>query len=39
MMVVEFILSALSEMFSMTPITTGGYVEEDSLHDLHSRQI
>jgi hypothetical protein len=33
------ILAVLGEMFSITPIMTEGYVEEEPLHGLHARQI
>jgi hypothetical protein len=39
MMVLRHILAVLCEMFSITLIMTGGYLEEVSLHGLHARQI
>jgi hypothetical protein len=39
MMVLWHILVMLCDMFSITAIMTDGYVEEDPLLGLHSRQI
>jgi hypothetical protein len=36
MMVIRHILAVLCEMFSVTPIMTEGWVEEDPLHGLHA---
>jgi hypothetical protein len=38
-MVLRHISAVLCEMFSITPIMIYGWLEEDPLHGLHSRQI
>jgi hypothetical protein len=37
--VLGHILAVLCEMFSITPIVTDGWVEEEPLHGLHARLI
>jgi hypothetical protein len=39
MTALRYILAVLCEIFSITPISTDGYVEEDSLHDLHAAKF
>jgi hypothetical protein len=39
MMAFGHILAVLCEVFSIKPIMTDGYVEENSLHGVHARQI
>jgi hypothetical protein len=39
MMVLRHILAVLCEMFSVTPVMTNGYVEEDPLYRLNARRF